>query len=343
MDYKKFFYFLIITTLIILFFNLPVSFAKERKVRIIMEFNLKLPENSKNVRLWLPYVTSDKNQTVSDINITGNYDKYYITTDNEYGDKILYVEWINGNKEWKMTYEYTIIRREQITKDYLIKELPFSQIEFKNFLKPHTLMPLDGKVKETALKITQGKKTNLEKAKAIYDWIVENMYRDPNVKGCGLGDVEKLLVNMGGKCADIHSVFVALARASGVPAREIWGIRIPKGKSGDMTKAQHCWAEFYNPGYGWVVVDPADVRKAILEQNLTLEKAKDLREYYFGAVDENRIAFGMARDIILNPSQKGKPLIYFMYPYVEADGKTINEDIYGFNIGYRITFRELES
>lgn len=341
MNIKRFFAFSIFSVVIALFLTPTSTLAKERKVRVTMEFNLRVPENSKKVQLWLPYVTSDKNQTVSDINITGNYSKYYITTDNEYGDKILYAEWSYGQKEWKMTYEFTITRKEHITKDFLKKELAFSQREFAKFLKPHTLMPLEGKVKETALKITKGKKTNLEKARAIYDWIVENMYRDPNVKGCGMGDVEKLLITMGGKCADIHSVFVALARASGVPAREIWGIRIPKGKSGDMTKAQHCWAEFYNPGYGWVVVDPADVRKAILEQNLTLDKAKDLREYYFGAVDENRIAFGMGRDLILNPPQDGKPLIYFMYPYAEADGKVINEDLYGFNIGYKITFHEL--
>jgi transglutaminase-like putative cysteine protease len=45
----------------------------------------------------------------------------------------------------------------------------------------------------------------------------------------------------------------------------VFGIRLPKGAEGDMTKAQHCWAEWYLPGYGWVVVDPADVRKAILD------------------------------------------------------------------------------
>lgn len=178
-------------------------------------------------------------------------------------------------------------------------------------------------------------------ATAIYDWIVETMYRDPEVKGCGLGEVKALLKKPGGKCADVHSVFVTLARAAGVPAREVFGIRLPNGKEGDMTEAQHCWAEFHMPGYGWVVVDPADARKAILEKKISLETAKPHRDYCFGAVDENRIAFGTGRDIRLNPPQKGEPSTYFIYPYAEADGKPLNEDLYGINIGDTIRFREL--
>jgi transglutaminase-like putative cysteine protease len=134
---------------------------------------------------------------------------------------------------------------------------------------------------------------------------------------------------------------VALARSAGLPAREVFGIRIPSGKEGDMTKAQHCWVEWYSPGYGWVVAAPADVRKAILEKKITLEQAKPLREYFFGAVDESRIAIGTGRDLILNPPRSGEPLNYFMYPYAEADGKPLNEDLYGFNIGYTIRFKEL--
>ena len=166
------------------------------------------------------------------------------------------------------------------------------------------------------------------------------MYRDPNIKGCGFGRVEQLLVSLGGKCGDISSVYVALARSAGIPAREIFGIRLPKGKEGEMTKAQHCWAEFYLSGYGWVPVDPADVRKAMLEKKLKLGEEKEIREYYFGAVDKQRIAYGMGRDLVLDPPQKGGPLNYFMYPYAETDGEAL-DDLFGFDIGYTITYKEL--
>lgn len=319
-----------------------IALAKERKVNVSIQVNLNAPAEAKNVRLWIPYPMSDENQDIEDIKVEGNFSNSGVYREGANGNIALYAEWSEAMKDRTLVYTFKVKRKEVIKKDFPKNELPFSKEEFKDYLKATSLGPTTGKVKELADKITKGKKTNLAKSRAIYDWIVNNMHRDPNIKGCGFGDVEKLIVSMGGKCADIHSVFVALARSAGVPAREIFGIRIPKGKEGDMTKAQHCWAEFYMPGYGWVPVDPSDVRKAMLEKKITDPKeAKDLVEYFFGAVDENRIAYQSGRDITLNPAQSGDKLNYFMYPYAEADGKPLNEDLFGFNIGYKISFKEL--
>lgn len=315
--------------------------AKERRAEVKYSVNLNAPPEAKHVRLWIPYPMSDENQEITDVAVTGDFTSSGVYKEGSSGNAVLYAEWKDTRGPRTLTYSFKVLRKESITRDIPSQELPFSKNEFRKELAATRLADLEGPEKELAEKITAGKKTNREKAIAIYDWTVENMYRDPNTKGCGIGVVDTLVRTLGGKCSDIHSVFIALARVSGVPAREVWGIRIPGGKSGDMTKAQHCWAEWYSPGYGWVVVDPADVRKAILEKKITLEQAKPLREYYFGAVDESRIAVGRGRDIVLNPPQSGEPLNYFMYPYAEADGKPLNEDLYGFNLGYKITFREL--
>ena len=91
-----------------------------------------------------------------------------------------------------------------------------------------------------------------------------------------------------GKCTDINSVFVALARASGIPAREIFGIRLgaadkmgkySKGAFGsadehgvaNVSGGQHCRAEFYLTGFGWVPVDSADVAKMRLAEKKSVE------------------------------------------------------------------------
>lgn len=327
----------------LLFIFIPLlSFAKERQGEVTLQFNLNAPVDAKNVRLWIPYPVSDENQDIWDIKISGNFSSSGVYREGKNGIMSLYAEWGIPSKDRTLTYTFKVKRKEVVKKDFPKKELPFSKEEFKEYLKATSLGPTTGKVKEYADKITKGKKTNIEKARAIYEWIVYNMHRDPNIKGCGLGEVDKLLVSMGGKCGDIHSVFVSLSRSAGVPAREIYGIRMAKGKEGDITKAQHCWAEFYMPGYGWVPVDPSDVLKAMLEKKTTdRNQVKDLISYFFGAVDENRIAYHTGRDITLNPPQKGGKLNYFMYPYAEADGKTLNEDLFGFNIGYKISFKEL--
>jgi transglutaminase-like putative cysteine protease len=144
-------------------------------------------------------------------------------------------------------------------------------------LRPSKFIPTDGIVKETAAQVTKGAKTDIEKARAIYDWIVDNTYRNPKTRGCGLGDVRFLLESkdFGGKCADLNALYVGLARAAGVPARDVYGIRVAKSELGykslgasseKVTKAQHCRAEVYLSGHGWVPVDPADVRKVVLEE-----------------------------------------------------------------------------
>src|ERR1700685_1669925 len=134
------------------------------------------------------------------------------------------------------------------------------------------LIPVDGIVKESSDKITAGRKTEIEKVHAIYEWIVENTFRDAKVRGCGIGDIAAMLKtgNLGGKCADLNALFVGLVRAADIPARDVYGIRVAPSKFGFkalgansdvITKAQHCRAEVFLKGYGWVATDPADVPK----------------------------------------------------------------------------------
>ena len=132
-------------------------------------------------------------------------------------------------------------------------------------------------MKATATEITSGAKTEIDKARAIYEWIVDNTFRDPKTRGCGIGDIRFMLESrdLRGKCADLNALYVGLARAAGLPARDVYGIRIAKSEldtrasstaSEIITKAQHCRAEVYTGGHGWVPVDPADVRKVVLEE-----------------------------------------------------------------------------
>lgn len=217
------------------------------------------------------------------------------------------------------------------------------------FLEPTAHVQTDGIVAQTAQKITKGLQDPDKKAKAIYDWIVDNTFREPKTRGCGLGDVKTTLQagNLSGKCADLNSLFVGLARASGIPAREVWGLRVAPsvrakslGREGDVSKSQHCRAEYYSAlQKAWIPADPADIRKVILEENLSVTDAqiKELRPQFFGTWEGNWVALNFGRDFELSNKKK---MNFLMYPQlITATGSPDGVD--PAEVGYQLTSKVL--
>lgn len=319
----------------------PAAWAKSRSGVVTVEVDLSKQESGKETRLWIPYAVTDQHQSITDVKVAGDYTSSAVYTDKVNGTPVLYAEWGKGAASRKLTYSFAVEREEIQLRNLPTREPAWNPGDYAEYLKPTSLGPVDGEVKKLAGSITKGKKTVLEKAKAIYDWTCENMYRDPATRGCGKGDVCELLKNPGGKCTDISSVYVALARAAGVPAREIFGVRLGKKAEEDITTWQHCWAEFFLPGYGWVPVDPADVRKAMLVEKLELKdpKTREYRDYFWGGIDPYRVQVAVGRDLVLNPPQAGAPLNTFGYPYAEVGGEAL--DWYEpKSFSYRIQYRE---
>jgi transglutaminase-like putative cysteine protease len=317
-----------------------LSYAKDRQGVVIFKINLNAQKGSNNARLWLPYPLSEEHQRIENLTIEGNFDNASIYREQKSGAIYHFSEWRGASDSKTLEMSFKVKAEERIIKDLRDTNDPVPE-EIKQYLKSDPWIPTDGGIKEIADKITHDKKGILEKSRAVYDWVVENTYRDPSVKGCGLGIVEQMLIKRGGKCVDISSVYIALARAAGVPAREVFGIRLGKKSEQEITNDYHCWAEFFLPGTGWIPVDPADVRKIMLAENLSLKEAKKYREYYFGAVDEFRIALDRSgRGLKLLPLQESGPLNYLMYPYAEIDGKPLDYlDPKNFN--YTVTFKAL--
>jgi transglutaminase-like putative cysteine protease len=226
-----------------------------------------------------------------------------------------------------------------------------------HFLRPTKLMPTDGIVKLKATEITSGANTDVEKARAIYEWIVDNTFRNPKTRGCGNGDIRFMLESgdLGGKCADLNALYVGLARSCGLPARDVYGVRVAKSNFGYkslgasseiVTKAQHCRAEVYLGNYGWVPVDPADVRKVVLEEPpgnrpLDDDMVKAARKRLFGSWEMNWMAYNFAHDIAL-PGSSGAPAAFLMYPHAESNGAPI-DSLDPENFKYEITSKEIAS
>ncbi len=319
-----------------------VVLAQTINGRVTMEFDLSAHGAGEQARLWIPYPISNKNQLITNIRINGTFDASAVYSERVFENPMLYARWDAKKTRRTLSMSFDVSRQELRRPDLSGPETAWDPADYAIYLRPTSLGPIDGEVKKLAEEITLGKSTVLAKAKAIYDWACENTYRNPATKGCGAGNVCKLLQDPGGKCADISSLYVALARAAGVPAREILGLRQGKKSGQDITTWQHCWAEFYLPGHGWLPVDPADVRKMMLVEKLALGDAKTnvYRDYFWGGFDGYRIKLSEGKDLTLNPPQHGPAVNYLMYPFAQI-GTTTLDWLEPATFKYTITYEQL--
>ena len=168
-------------------------------------------------------------------------------------------------------------------------------------------MVINEQIRDIVSQVTSGLKGDRQKARAIYDYVIENMAYDKSGLGWGKGDTLYACRVGKGNCTDFHSLFISIARASDIPARFKIGSQIPwDKKEGEI--GYHCWAEFYLPGQGWIPVDASEAWKN-----------SAFKEYYFGSTDPGKFTISMGRDIVFQPKQSVGPLNIFIYPYAEID------------------------
>ena len=320
----------LLLTLVLILATCSVSFA-EYSGKITFDVNLKDAAKSKRAELWLPYPVSDANQTITNMDIKASKGaKIGVETDPNSGAMYLHATWIRPAKTPNLTMSFRL--DSHYSKRAELKETGDAfPVEVMKYLQATPSLPIDKGFCADASMEFIGKHTILEKAQGVYRWVLDHTFRDEGVKeGCGLGLPERTISEKdgGGKCADISSVFVALARASGIPTRDVYGLRVDPAKSGEITGNYHCWTEFYLPGTGWVMADPADVRKKMLGENLEDvddPSAQKWASFFWGGDNLLRIALNRdTRETVLSEATAKTPLTYFMYPYAEIDGKAID-------------------
>lgn len=326
-----------------------------RSFEVVTTLEIATPEGK--TQAWVPVPSVNEAEWFKSLGSTWTTNgRATLAHDSKYGAQFVHVEWKQGEVNPVIEVTSKIATRDRaVSLSAEGNAKPLSPAEHKLYTESTELIPVDGIVKETSDSIVTGAKTDLEKSHAIYEWIVEKTFRDANTRGCGIGDIVAMLKlgKLGGKCADINALYVGLVRAQGIPARDVYGIRVAPSRFGYkslgagsalISKAQHCRAETFIAGRGWIATDPADVRKVMLEEpplHLAAlnSKVADARKTLFGAWEGNWLAYNFAHDIAL-PGSSGPKLAFLMYPQAESGASRCDCLDPDHHFRYRITARE---
>ena len=278
-----------------------------------------IPKDAEDVRVWVPYPLDGWDQRILHMEIEAPVD-YEITYDPEWGNRMIYFS-PEGLVGFTFKMRFVVERREVLTpylNDRGIRAYP-DPLVFKRFLEPSRYAIHNERVKRLSRMAVGGKTTPIEKARDIYEFVLENMEYNKKVPGWGKGDVNRICLAIGeggkgtGNCTDFHSFFSSLMQVQNIPVVFEMGFPLKPGvkEAGPIKGGYHCWARFFVPSLGWV---PVDISEA--------DKDPSKKEYFFGSICENRVLFSRGRDIRLVPQQKGERLNFFgPDPYIEVDGR----------------------
>lgn len=326
--------------------------------RFELTTRVDVPEAKGATRVWLPVPDVDTEyQRTLGHDWSGNASAVRLAADPARGVRMLYAEFPAGLAAPTLTLTSRLETRNRAVDWNRPQPVREDPALLRANLQATELKPLDGIVRETALKATRGAGTDVEKVRALYDWVVANGFREPSTRGCGTGDIKTMLEtgNLGGKCADLNAIFVGLCRAVGVPARDVYGLRLAPsafgykelgGNPASLKGAQHCRAEVFLQAHGWVAMDPADVLKVMRQE--TPQWIRDPRHPLvapvhrglFGGWEGNWVAWNTASDLKLPGSTMQGLVPFFMYPHGENAGGPFDE-VAADSFRYAIKAREL--
>ncbi|MEP6790784.1 MAG: transglutaminase domain-containing protein [Ramlibacter sp.] len=315
-----------------------------------------LPDAASASRVWLPVPSVNTGWQRSQESSFSSNGQARLASDRHEGVRMVHAEFAAGTARPFAEVTSRVQTRSRADRQRVVAAAEATDLKY--WMRPTAMIPTDGIVRDTARKAIGNAASDEDKVRRLYDWVVENTYREPKVRGCGEGDIKTMLEtgNLGGKCADLNALFAGLCRSVGVPARDYYGLRVAPsafgyrelgGNPAGLKGAQHCRAEVFLKARGWVAMDPADVAKVMRQE--TPEWIKTTRhdlvapvnQALFGGWEGNWIAWNSGSDVVL-PNSAGPKLGFFMYPVGEnAQGRFDSYSPDDFR--YQITAREITS
>lgn len=284
-----------------------------RRFTFIYQVKLINPHPGSDLRLWIPLAHSDAHQRVRIVSVRGAVPlrRFY---EPAYGNQVFYLHLAHARRPlYQFRIVYSVTRFEP--RGLHGRKIPSAPVQnaplalgLRPFLLPNRLVPVTGLPARLAARAVHGLPTRLAKAHALYEYVLHHMTYSKTGTGWGHGNALFACTAHHGNCTDFHSLFMAMARSQGIPVRFKIGFPLPRHATRGPIPGYHCWVNFYLPGLGWL---PADISQAWLQPRN--------RRYFFGNIDANRVRFTSGRDLVLRPRQAGRPLNFFVYPYLEVN------------------------
>ncbi|MBI2440168.1 MAG: transglutaminase domain-containing protein [Lentisphaerae bacterium] len=267
-------------------------------------YRVQLPTLAGAAQLWLPLAQSDSFQTVAIKAINAPTPARQLD-EGKYGNKVLFLTAGPADSGKTVEIQYRVQRAEKY---------PYAKADpvMQKYLAPDMLVPLNATFRGIAQEVARGKPTDLMRARALYDHVIEKVRYARYGPGWGRGDAVYACNAKSGNCTDFHSYFIALARASGIPARFVSGAAIPAERNDGGIDGYHCWAEFFADGKWW----PVDISEA--------DKYSALATYYFGHQPANRLELSQGRDLVVEPGPVSGPINFLAFPVLEVQGRPVN-------------------
>jgi transglutaminase-like putative cysteine protease len=183
-----------------------------------------VPQGAKSSRVWIPLPQSNEYQTITDLKIETRF-AYEKRRDSQYGNEFLFVEIpaaeLPAPAEVRVSFRGARREHRVVLDSHSASVRPRmgDTTSLHRFLEPDRLVPLQGVISDLSKQVTQGKQDPIEKARAVYDYVVANMKYDKSGTGWGNGDAIWACTSKRGNCTDFHSLFIGMLRAAGIPAR----------------------------------------------------------------------------------------------------------------------------
>lgn len=122
------------------------------------------------------------------------------------------------------------------------------------YLRPEEFInSTDPEIQKVAARITRGSPDALSKIRRINEWVFRNIKKKNY--SVGYASASEVVRNLQGDCTEHSVLFIALARAAGVPARMVLGLAYMNDPERGPSFVMHQWAEAF--AGGWIPVDPS--------------------------------------------------------------------------------------